>query len=79
MGHQKNLQSKNQLLEKDVQRMKEREKLTDEITLLKAKLPLAKYSDLKREYDAAKAEEREALAEKIRIEREAAPVEAALQ
>ncbi|SAM05558.1 hypothetical protein [Absidia glauca] len=79
LGHQKNLQSKNQLLEKDVQRMKEREKLTDEITLLKAKLPLAKYSDLKREYDAAKAEEREALAEKIRIEREAAPVEAALQ
>ncbi|ORZ12799.1 P-loop containing nucleoside triphosphate hydrolase protein [Absidia repens] len=79
LNHHKDLQSRNQLLEKDIHRIKEREKLGKEIALLQAKLPLAMYADAKKDYEESKTREKEALDEKIRLDHEAGPVVEALR
>ncbi|KAG0194751.1 Structural maintenance of chromosomes protein 5 [Apophysomyces sp. BC1034] len=60
--HLKTLISRNETLEKDVQKMKEREAILKTIAILQAKLPLAKYSDAKKQHNEAKEEERQKLA-----------------
>ncbi|KAI8088924.1 uncharacterized protein BX664DRAFT_123673 [Halteromyces radiatus] len=79
LEHLKGLQSRNQSLEKDIGRIKEREKIEKEISLMNAKLPLAKYSDAKNAYDQAKVAEQEAKTKKIQLERDLEPVHKALQ
>ncbi|CAO3590457.1 unnamed protein product [Absidia cylindrospora] len=79
LNHHKDLQTRNQLLEKDIHRIKEREKIGKEIALLRAKLPLAMYADAKKGYEESKTREKEALDEKNRLEHEAGPVVEALR
>lgn len=64
---------------KDVEKFNERQQLMNDITLLQARIPLAKFSDAKKRLAAAKEDEQLAHAEKSRVEREIAPLDLALQ
>ncbi|KAF7723238.1 Structural maintenance of chromosomes protein 5 [Apophysomyces ossiformis] len=73
-SHLKTLIERNQALEKDVQKMKEREEILKTVALLQAKLPLAKYSDAKKLHEEAKEDERQKLAVVRQLEIETEPV-----
>ncbi|KAI9302125.1 P-loop containing nucleoside triphosphate hydrolase protein [Cunninghamella echinulata] len=75
LNRHKDLESRNQLLQKDVQKIKEREVIAKRISLLKAKLPLAKYTDAKKRYDEAKVEEQELKNQKLELEQAIAPLQ----
>ncbi|KAI8074862.1 hypothetical protein BC940DRAFT_362946 [Gongronella butleri] len=66
-------------LEGDVSRIRDRQTLARRIKLLKAKLPLVKYTEVKKEHEIAKEKEVEAGQVKAQYEQEAAPIKNALR
>ena len=73
----KTKQTQNGNLERDVMRMRQREEIMRRIKILKAKLPLVKYTDAKNAYDQAKAVQQEKLAILERLREENQPIEEA--
>lgn len=66
-------------MQKDVEKLKTREEILKRVKLLKAKLPLAKYTDAKAEYDEAKEVERERKQTIEKLEEQLAPIQATLK
>ncbi|CDH54512.1 p-loop containing nucleoside triphosphatehydrolase protein [Lichtheimia corymbifera JMRC:FSU:9682] len=77
--HIKSLKDRNQYLERDVLKMQQRAELLKRIALLEAQLPLARYTDAKREYDEAKEAEKEELERVKALEEELGPIKEVLQ
>lgn len=73
-SHLKTLKDRNSHLERDVQKMRERDTILKTVALMRTKLPLAKYSDAKKDFDACKAKEEEAKALYDRMQSENAPL-----
>lgn len=66
-------------MERDVLKMQQRAELLKRIALLEAQLPLARYTDAKREYDEAKEAEKEELERVKALEEELGPIKEVLQ
>lgn len=66
-------------MERDVLKMQQRAELLKRVALLEAQLPLARYTDAKREYDEAKEAEKEELERVKALEEELGPIKEVLQ
>ncbi|KAI8374537.1 uncharacterized protein BYT42DRAFT_576698 [Radiomyces spectabilis] len=77
-NHLKTLEGRNADLERDILRMRQREAIMKTIALLKAKLPLAKYSDAKKNYEDMREQLDAKQTELRRLEAELAPVQEAV-
>ncbi|CDS10359.1 hypothetical protein LRAMOSA03035 [Lichtheimia ramosa] len=75
----KSLKDRNQYLERDVLKMQQRAELLKHIAILEAQLPLARYTDAKREYEEAKEAEKEELERVKALEEELGPIKEVLQ
>ncbi|ORX96250.1 P-loop containing nucleoside triphosphate hydrolase protein [Basidiobolus meristosporus CBS 931.73] len=73
--HAENLEKRNAVLERDVVRFQEREKILRRVRLYEMRIPFARYGVAKQEYDIAKDERRLAHAEYQRILKENEPME----